>query len=265
MFRLFDSSYQQMNQIIEEGGNVLWLGDFTAALDRPLLDSKGIQTVLTVATGLDVAYREPGITHKVYHILDSETANIGRLFQDTNTQIIEGLKRGSVLVHCAAGVSRSASVVIAYLMKTKGFGFQEAFNFVKKKRSVIQPNYGFIKQLRNYEKEVKIVKKEALQLKISENPQDAKGWQLMKTQEKKTSDLNIIGQQAVQQRQPSQLTQPKITTSNSTRANSTINSKKYFEPQKTYQGPQIVTYAKNNKLVIKNHFAMPEIKQKKNK
>ncbi|CAD8166101.1 unnamed protein product [Paramecium octaurelia] len=262
MFRLFDSSYQQMNPILEEGDNILWLGDFTAALDRTLLDSKGIKTVLTVATGLDVAYGEPGINHKVYHILDSETANIGRLFQDTITQIIEGLKRGSVLVHCAAGVSRSASVVIAYLMKTKGLGFQEAFNFVRKKRSVIQPNYGFIKQLRNYQKEIRIGKKEPLQLKISENPQVANGWQMTKTQDKKVSDLNIVGQQAVKQRQSGLLTQPKITSSNSTRANSTLNSKKQFELQKTYQGPQIITYAKNNKLVVKNNFAIPEIKQK---
>lgn len=57
-----------MNQIIEEGGNVLWLGDFTAALDRALLDSKDIKTVLTVATGLDVAYKESGITHKVVNL-----------------------------------------------------------------------------------------------------------------------------------------------------------------------------------------------------
>ena len=60
-----------MNPIIEESGNVLWLGDFTAALDRSLLDSKGIKMVLTVATGLDISYREPGITHKVvYQVKD---------------------------------------------------------------------------------------------------------------------------------------------------------------------------------------------------
>lgn len=58
-----------MNQILEDSGNVLWLGDFTAALDRALLDSKGIKTVLTVATGLDVSYRESGITHKVENLI----------------------------------------------------------------------------------------------------------------------------------------------------------------------------------------------------
>jgi protein-tyrosine phosphatase len=52
-----------------------------------------------------------------------------------------------VLFHCAAGVSRSASFVIAYLMKDQGISYQEAFNFVKSKRSIIRPNSGFVQQL----------------------------------------------------------------------------------------------------------------------
>lgn len=65
MFRLFDSNYQAMNPVLEEGANILWLGDCTAAFDRATLDLKGIRTVLTVATGLNVSYPEGGITHKV--------------------------------------------------------------------------------------------------------------------------------------------------------------------------------------------------------
>jgi len=58
--------------------------------------------------------------------------------------ITEGLTRGGVLVHCAAGVSRSSSNVIAYLMRRKkNMSFNEAFNFVKKRRPVICPNYRF--------------------------------------------------------------------------------------------------------------------------
>ena len=54
---------------------------------------------------------------------------------------------GRVLVHCFAGVSWSASMVIAYLMTEMGMSFAEAFSFVKQKWIVIFPNFGFVKQL----------------------------------------------------------------------------------------------------------------------
>ncbi len=47
--------------------------------------------------------------------------------------------------HCAAGVSRSASIVIAYYIKEKKMTFQEAYDFVKSKRNKIYPNSGFVK------------------------------------------------------------------------------------------------------------------------
>jgi protein-tyrosine phosphatase len=50
-----------------------------------------------------------------------------------------------------AGVSRSASIVIAYLMKNRNLTFDSAYKFVKEKRTKIQPNPGFIAQLRAYE------------------------------------------------------------------------------------------------------------------
>jgi len=46
-------------------------------------------------------------------------------------------------VHCAAGVSRSASIVIAYLMKINHWTFENAYSFVKSKRKIIDPNFGF--------------------------------------------------------------------------------------------------------------------------
>ncbi|XP_073836366.1 MAP kinase-specific phosphatase [Musca autumnalis] len=57
---------------------------------------------------------------------------------------------GRVLVHCNAGVSRSASVVIAYLMKHQNMDFEMAYQHVKSKRECIQPNAGFLKQLRTF-------------------------------------------------------------------------------------------------------------------
>lgn len=60
-------------------------------------------------------------------------------------------RNGHVLVHCIAGVSRSATVVIGYLMKYKKMDLRTAFNYCYKLRPVIRPNNGFMLQLINYE------------------------------------------------------------------------------------------------------------------
>ena len=56
-----------------------------------------------------------------------------------------------VLVHCKMGVSRSASVVIAYAMKAHNWNMQKAHKFVKNKRTCIKPNTGFMRQLEIYQ------------------------------------------------------------------------------------------------------------------
>jgi protein-tyrosine phosphatase len=50
------------------------------------------------------------------------------------------------------GKSRSATIVIAYLMRFKNMRFEEAYKFVRGQRSMVFPNLGFIRQLREYEK-----------------------------------------------------------------------------------------------------------------
>ena len=55
----------------------------------------------------------------------------------------------------AAGISRSATIVIAYLMYMNKLNFEEAFQLVKTNRPIICPNNGFIKQLKKFEKDIK--------------------------------------------------------------------------------------------------------------
>ncbi|CAD8121838.1 unnamed protein product [Paramecium sonneborni] len=173
------NNYKSMNIIIDqtESQGALWLGDYTAAINQQLLKQKNIKTVLTVASGLNVKYPpNSDIVHKVYNILDIESCNIKRIWGDTYQQIDEGLQKGSVLVHCAAGVSRSAATVIAYLMRKQGMSFQEAFQFTRLKRSVVCPNFGFQRQLKQFERELqnsnqKLDTENTQQLQISQQQQ----------------------------------------------------------------------------------------------
>ena len=57
-----------------------------------------------------------------------------------------------MFVHCAYGVSRSPTAVIAHLISNKGMSYEKARKFVQEKRDLISPNAGFVEQLREFEK-----------------------------------------------------------------------------------------------------------------
>ncbi len=63
-------------------------------------------------------------------------------------------KGGRVFVHCQAGISRSATICLAYLMRTNRVKLEEAFEFVKQRRSIISPNFSFMGQLLQFESQV---------------------------------------------------------------------------------------------------------------
>lgn len=84
---------------------------------------------------------------------DLPTANISTHFEKCVDKIAETKARGGkTLVHCMAGVSRSASIVLAYLMKYQNMTLRDAYHLLKARRPIIQPNVGFFRQLMDYEK-----------------------------------------------------------------------------------------------------------------
>ncbi|XP_069759847.1 dual specificity protein phosphatase 16 isoform X2 [Narcine bancroftii] len=76
---------------------------------------------------------------------------------DKSVEFIEKAKasNGRVLVHCLAGISRSATIAIAYIMKRMDMSLDEAYRFVKEKRPTISPNFNFLGQLLEFEKKLK--------------------------------------------------------------------------------------------------------------
>eukprot|EP01084_Bolivina_argentea_P008246 15441_1 len=72
--------------------------------------------------------------------------------KDNKDEEKENTNKNRVLVHCEYGISRSSSMVIAYLMYKNKWDFKKTKTFVKSKRPQISPNDGFVKQLKQYQK-----------------------------------------------------------------------------------------------------------------
>jgi atypical dual specificity phosphatase len=70
---------------------------------------------------------------------------------------------GAVLVHCAHGASRSASVVAAHLMSTRGWTAAETLAYLREQRPVVRPNEGFVNQLEVWEEAMRQMRVGAVQ------------------------------------------------------------------------------------------------------
>jgi len=75
-------------------------------------------------------------------------------FFEESFQLIETVQEqyhGKILVHCIAGISRSATVVIAFCMRKMHWSLKKAFEYVKGIRTIVSPIAYFIEQLQRYE------------------------------------------------------------------------------------------------------------------
>ena len=66
---------------------------------------------------------------------------------------------GRVLVHCFAGISRSATICISYPMLTQGMSMHQAFEFTKTRRPCVSPNFNFMGQLLSFQEELTHIRK----------------------------------------------------------------------------------------------------------
>lgn len=132
------------SEIIEDS---VFLAGKEATGQKPL-DFYGITHVVSV---FDRDIQIPAEQeHLQIRIVDDESENLTPVMQKALPFISSALESGGrVLVHCEQGKSRSASVVIAHLMREKNLGADEALALVKSQRSIVRPNAGFMAQLRN--------------------------------------------------------------------------------------------------------------------
>jgi dual specificity phosphatase 12 len=137
----------------------LWLGAISSSCNKEALHQYGIEMVISAVLGGKAQYPFD-FNYERSKLRDTEDENIikefERLLPIIHTEIIN--KRG-VLVHCYYGRSRSASIVAAYLIFYHHMTTDEALDFIRSKRSQIDPNPGYIQQLRQFEEQVKYKQK----------------------------------------------------------------------------------------------------------
>ncbi|CAN6373975.1 unnamed protein product [Urochloa humidicola] len=91
------------------------------------------------------------VTRMAVPLRDTEEENLLDHLEPCLDFIDDGRKVGNVLVHCFAGVSRSASIIVAYLMRSEQKSLEEALESLKEISELACPNDGFLDQLRLFE------------------------------------------------------------------------------------------------------------------
>lgn len=129
----------------------LWVGDLSSAECAATISSLGITHVVSALPGR-VDLPNPHLKQLQLPLHDTPFAELAGYLPAATAFITSALRDANarVLVHCMLGVSRSASVVAAYLIAQYGCTPEQAVQYVQSRRRCAQPNPGFIAQLAEY-------------------------------------------------------------------------------------------------------------------
>jgi len=148
--RRYSLAVQKITKITDK----LYLGNESDANNLNIIKEKGITSIITLNSTV--------LNPEVINLISSKNGSWKHLpIRDRSSeQIIDIMEvlidfiekeQGKVLVvHCQHGISRS-SIVMAYLMKTRNMTNLEAFELVKAKRPIVDPNFGFLTQLQKFD------------------------------------------------------------------------------------------------------------------
>ncbi|KAM9323406.1 dual specificity protein phosphatase 22-B isoform 2-T2 [Pholidichthys leucotaenia] len=154
-----------INKVLPE----LYLGNFKDARDREQLARNNITHILSIHDSAAPILQE--MTYLCISAADLPTQNLTQYFKQSIIFMHESrLKGEGCLVHCLAGVSRSVTLVVAYIMTVTGLGWQEALAAVRVARPCAGPNLGFQRQLQEFENTQAEQFREWLRTEYKDNP-----------------------------------------------------------------------------------------------
>ncbi|XP_078423896.1 dual specificity protein phosphatase 6-like [Cetorhinus maximus] len=132
----------------------LYLGCAKDSTNLDVLEEHGIKYILNVTPNLPNLFENAGeFKYKQIPISDHWSQNLSQFFPEAIAFIDEARNQScGVLVHCLAGISRSVTVTVAYLMQKLNLSMNDAYDIVKMKKSNISPNFNFMGQLLDFER-----------------------------------------------------------------------------------------------------------------
>ncbi|CAF2754652.1 unnamed protein product [Rotaria sp. Silwood2] len=136
--------------------NFLYHGDLAHAIDVNLLLDLHIRHIINICDcPLDKEIYEIFDVLWIKDMEDHFQGNIRKHFDETNEFLLKCKQNNDkVLVHCQAGISRSSSIVLAYLISIDKQSLEKAYEHLLERRSIAAPNYGFLIELIRYENEI---------------------------------------------------------------------------------------------------------------
>lgn len=139
------SCYYTPDHVIDN----LYISNYQCAKSLPNLQKRGINRIVVCGNELK-AHFPVEIEYLKFELDDTEDQMIRDCFEEAYTFISSA--PNCVLVHCYAGISRSSTIVISYLMKRYDMTYFDAEHFLRSKRRCIEPNDGFQRQLLEYDR-----------------------------------------------------------------------------------------------------------------
>jgi len=129
----------------------LFMGSKIAAKNRDLLLARNIKYVLNMTDEIPNYYPDD-FQYLKLNFQDKMDEKLETCFEECFAFIEKArIEHCGVLVHCQAGISRSASICLAYMIQVKGASLRNAWLNMKEKRPQAGPNKGYWQQLIDFE------------------------------------------------------------------------------------------------------------------
>ena len=134
----------EMDMILD---NFLYLSNYKAASNILELEKNNIKYIINCSGDICENICDY-INYLTLNLKDNTKENIECVFYKCIDFINQCKKENKkILIHCLQGISRSATITIAYLIYNNKMNVDKAFNFIQKKRKIINPNLNFFLQL----------------------------------------------------------------------------------------------------------------------